>query len=393
MIVYTKSGQPVTLEESGDSGSEGSVHVVSDQPWMVAKIYHPNSPNADERRVKVEAMAECYPSLCSKAPTAMKKLAWPTEALFRDEEATDFAGFLMRRAKGEPLPIACQPSGGAKGMRRVLMALEQLCLVTQFLHFMGIVVGDWNPLNFLVDDLGFIELIDVDGFHLVFDEDTVYPCDVCAEGYAAPELFRAQSRCGLDYGEMARQGLTTFTQQTDNFALAVTVFRAMNQWTHPFEGSVELAAGQDYVPPRPLDEYIAEGASPFIGTSNMRLKPWALPLSYFHPWFREAFQYSLFDDDPSQRLKPEEWQRLIEAYRESAVECACGKHVYFSGFSACPYCQVEAQANKARELALGPEPGPGLESRPAPEPGLGPESKPEPAPEFPSLDELMSYIS
>lgn len=350
MIAFTKSGRAIALEEASASGSEGSIRVVSDEPWMVAKIYHPDSAGAELRQKKVEVMAGAYPILCGKAGDTMKKMAWPVEALYREPDATDFCGFLMKRAKGEPLTLACQPSAGAEGMRRSLLALEELCAVTEFLHGAGICLGDWNPSNILVDESGHLELIDVDGFHMVYDydEDTVYPCNVCAEGYVAPELFRAQREAGTDYGEMALAGTTTFTEATDNFGLAVTIFRTLNSWVHPFEGSVVLAAGEDYRPPKPIDELVEEGRSPFMGDSDLKLKPWALPLDMFPELFKKAFVLSLFSGDAEYRLDPASWRYLLADYRGHLIECACGKHVYHMSLSDCPYCHIEAHGNEGR---------------------------------------------
>lgn len=346
MIVFTSSGHAISLEETSASGSEGSIRVVSEQPWMVAKIYHPDSPNLDQRRAKVEVMVNAYPILCGKANEIMGKMAWPSEVLFRNPDATEFAGFLMRRAKGEPLTLTCQPSSGADGMRRSLQALEELCLVTGFLHSAGICLGDWNPSNILVDENGHVELIDVDGFHMVYDQDIVYPCNVCAEGYVAPELFRAQREADTDYGEMARAGTTTFTHETDNFGLAVTIFRALNNWVHPFEGSVNLAPGEDYKPPKPIDELVEDGRSPFTGSSDLKLKPWALPLGLFPLPLREAFVRSLFAaGDPKYRVGPLEWHRLLSNYRARLVGCPSGKHVYHMFYGSCPYCHVEVHGN------------------------------------------------
>lgn len=94
-------------------------------------------------------------------------------------------------------------------------------------------------------------------------------------------------------------------------------------------------------------ELVAEGASPFVGTApGLKLKPWALPLEYLPPLFQEAFQWSLFDDDPSRRLAPGQWERLLGDYLDQLVDCPRG-HAYHRGFSACPYCHVEAEMAKA----------------------------------------------
>lgn len=352
MVVYTNAGCPVVLADAGSSGSEGVVYDVVDDPCSVAKIYHADDPDMFIHEVKVEAMTRCHLALCDKAPDAMAALAWPSEALYRDPAATEFAGFVMRRLQGDPLPVACEyPGADAAATRRSLVALKELCHVVEFLHHIGICVGDWNPYNFVVGEDGHVGLLDVDGFHLAYDRSLVYPCGVCAEGYVAPELVRAQRECGLGYREMALKGISTFTPKTDDFGLAVAIFRALDNWVHPFSGSVDIGPDDSYERPRPVDELVAEGASPFVGTApGLKLKPWALPLEYLPPLFQEAFQWSLFDDDPSRRLAPGQWERLLGDYLDQLVDCPCG-HAYHRGFSACPYCHVEAEMAKATPAA------------------------------------------
>lgn len=347
MVVYTNSGRPVALVDAGSSGSEGVVYDVVGDPQLVAKIYHADDPDISNHQIKVEAMARCYRALCDKSPDVMATLAWPSEALYADETACDFVGFMMRRFQGDPLPVACEyPRADAAAMRRSLGALKELCLVVDFLHHIGICVGDWNPYNFVASDEGHIGLLDVDGFHLVYDRRLVYPCGVCAEGYVAPELVRAQRACGLGYREMAMEGKQTFTPQTDNFGLAVAIFRALDNWVHPFSGSVVMGPEDSYERPRPVDELVADGASPFVGTApDLDLKPWALPLELLPPLFQEAFRWSLFDGDPDRRLELGQWGRLLGDYLDNLVDCPHG-HAYHQGFSTCPYCYVEAEMSK-----------------------------------------------
>ena len=352
MVVYTSDGRPVTLVDTGSAGSEVVVYDVAGDPGSVAKVYHADSPDMDVHQIKVKAMTKCHARLREKAPDMMATLAWPSEALYADATAYDFVGFVMARFRGDPLPVACEyPRADAAATRRSLGALRELCRVVEFLHQIGVCVGDWNPYNFLVTDDGRIALLDVDGFHLVYDHRLVYPCGVCAEGYVAPELVRAQRECGLGYREMAMAGTPTFSPATDAFGLAVAIFRAVNNWVHPFSGSVAMGPDDSYERPRPVDDLVADGVSPFVGTApGLGLKPWALPLDFFPPLLREAFRWSLFDGDPDRRLKPGQWDRLLGDYLEQLVDCPAG-HAYHQGFSACPYCHVEAGMPKVSASA------------------------------------------
>ena len=59
-----------------------------------------------------------------------------------------------------------------------------------------------------------------------------YRCNVCAPGYAAPELLQKCSdyvaqKPSASKNAYAETPLPTFTQETDNFALAIHVFKLL----------------------------------------------------------------------------------------------------------------------------------------------------------------------
>ena len=95
---------------------------------------------------------------------------------------------------------------------------------------------------------GLVSFLDTDTYH-VADKKTggTYRCNVCAPGYAAPELLK---KC-TDYvakkpqaskNAYAETPLPTFTQETDNFALAIHLFKLLMNGYTPFGGIIETAS-------------------------------------------------------------------------------------------------------------------------------------------------------
>ena len=77
----------IILAEKIGGGGEGTVHNVSGQPSVVAKVYH--SALSDERVKKLEAM------IGVSTPALSQITAWPADILY---EGAKPVGFIMPRA-------------------------------------------------------------------------------------------------------------------------------------------------------------------------------------------------------------------------------------------------------------------------------------------------------
>ena len=89
------SGRIIVLDRPlGDTGGEGKVYALSDDPTLAAKLYH-HPPTADKID-KLKAM------VALANPNLLKLAAWPKTLLYHGHNR-EFAGFLMPRL------IDCQP--------------------------------------------------------------------------------------------------------------------------------------------------------------------------------------------------------------------------------------------------------------------------------------------
>ena len=134
---------------------------------------------------------------------------------------------------------------------------------------------------------------------------------------------------------------------SDDFALAVHIFKMLNRGVHPFSGDLDLDfydLDDDDIPPAPsLNTCIREGQSPFIGTSiGYAIPDYALRLDDFGSLMGEAFRRSLFGR-AEERINARTWARLLDRYLSETIECAHGHlyHFYHSLQGECPYCRGE----------------------------------------------------
>ncbi|HEX4420307.1 MAG TPA: hypothetical protein VH165_20465 [Kofleriaceae bacterium] len=127
--------------------------------------------------------------------------------------AAEIVGYVMPRVAGEPLH-----SYGEPRWRRdhpvdgndVVAALLALHAAIDRLHRLGVVIGDCNDLNVLVDGRR-VALIDVDSYQLAG-----YPCPMFSERFVDPRLCDARL-----------QPVRPHDAASDWFAFAVMVFRSL----------------------------------------------------------------------------------------------------------------------------------------------------------------------
>lgn len=96
------------------------------------------------------------------------------------------------------------------------------------LHSRGIIVGDLNQSNIMVDRKGDVFIVDADSFDITDPKNRMhFPCTVGQTEVLAPEL---QVCNNLTFPN------AKFTKNSDVFSLAILVFRLLFSGFHPFAG-------------------------------------------------------------------------------------------------------------------------------------------------------------
>ncbi len=176
--VLTRKNGRINLLKPLNSGGEGTIYE-TDRPGIVCKIYRKHRLT-ELRRKKIELMLTRDISEIG--------ICWPLDlALNTDNE---FVGYVMPRAHGKPIqstmfvkPVLEKtfPNWTRADLVNVCIAfLKQIA----YLHRLNILIGDINPMNFLVDaDSTHLWLVDTDSFQI-----EGFPCPVGTVNFTAPEI-------------------------------------------------------------------------------------------------------------------------------------------------------------------------------------------------------------
>ena len=350
------------------SGGEGDIYRVSSQTGLVAKIYQHEVLSAELEK-KLNYMVNHPP-----AKSVLTQVAWPRDVVAN--EAGQFCGFIMPELQinaslSDVYKYPARP-GFPITMRNKIMIAQNICVVINEVHSAGYIFGDFNPLNSGLDtDTGRISFLDTDTYH-VYDggSGTTYRCNVCAPGYCAPELLEKVSSHVANnplasQNAYAQTPLPTFTKETDNFALAIHIFKLLMNGYTPYGGIIDTAA--------------ASQASPGIGDSAVRRDSYCFKPGYKHQSAAipalESLPKEIVDlftlafingrVDPEKRPTAEMWYGALERYEQVLIDCRKNRmHQYDKKNTDCPLCA----ADRAYMQAIGQNPTPIQTTRQAPTP-------------------------
>ena len=277
----TESGRPIILGESLAAGGEGEIFRLDGA--QVAKIYFPDKRTA-YRSDKLRLM-------CSR-PAGVVNVSWPTERLFDSDRR--FVGFLMPSASGKPLQLSvvgkrCLEDSFPRWDRRDLVSLAtSVASTVGQLNDLGVIVGDINPMNFLIREDGTLSLVDADSMQ-VGD----FPCLVGMNNFRAPEI-----ECD-SYKDILR------TDQHERFALATLLFMILMAGKPPFS----FQGGGDPV------ENIRQRNFPYV-TNQQQIPAGAYRYiwSHFPEQIKRAFARAFVGLSPTQRPSPNEWVETLGRY-------------------------------------------------------------------------------
>ncbi|HEX2205064.1 MAG TPA: energy transducer TonB [Longimicrobium sp.] len=370
-------GGELALAPAWEVGAGGEARVFAlPGGAQVAKLYH--VPTL-ERAEKLAWMVEHPPAL---PPGGAVSLAWPGALLTDAREC--FAGFVMPFAAGPRLfelynPVTRRAQAPLfhwgllhRGGARVAAAFDAV-------HAAGYVVGDVNESNLLVAPGGAVAVVDTDSFQVRDGGAAVYRSRVGKAEFTPPELQ------GVSFAEVDR------TPGHDRFGLAVLLFLALMEGTHPF--AARFRPGEEAPP---LEERIARGLFPYAAGGAPVLPPRLAPrFDALDPGLRALFVTAFVDGhaDPSVRPTAAEWRAALEEAEGALVVCGGNaQHRFGAHLGACPWCErarllrgrdpfpaTEEEARRT-ELEAPPAPPPSPAAETPAVPPRSPVSPPAPPP-------------
>ena len=321
-------GNAVELGNLIGKGGEGNVYEVLGNSSAVAKIYH-DKPLSEEQFCKLDWMV-------GKRTSSLSKIAaWP-ESVLRDRRGNEPCGLIMPKVdKSRQLHELYGTTNRRLHFPEVrwhhlLLASRNLAAAFHTLHEQGIVVGDVNQGNLMVNHNYQVRFIDCDSFQVV-DGDRTFYCPVGTPHFTPPEL-QSQSLGGVQR-----------TTQHDAFGLAVLIFHLIFVGRHPFAG--RFRGEGDLL----IEEAIAERRFAFSRDREETMvepPPYSLQLDDVSKGLGDLFERAFRTGGVNGTLRPtpEEWVKELDAVMSSRAACDLDDlHIYYSGLKTCPWCRIEEE--------------------------------------------------
>jgi serine/threonine protein kinase len=289
----------------------------------------------------------------------LSQVAWPLDVVY--DSNNKFCGFVMPELNinDELGEIYKYPSSLSISMQQKLIIAENICAVISEVHKAGYVFGDFNPRNIGVDkNSGTVAFLDTDSYHLVDTAKNIeFRCVVYLPGYMPPELIdKYRTHLATNPSDksqfLAKLPLPTFSRETDNFALAIHIFKLLFNGYTPYGGIIETDS--------------ASQSSPGMGDTaverdNYCFKPGfkhqavAIPTLDSFPQeisdlFTRAFMFGRLD--PKQRPIASEWHSALENFEKNLTTCRRNiLHQYDKNNTECPLCE----ADERYKLSMAPQ--------------------------------------
>lgn len=310
-------------------GAAGKIFEVIGSPKIVAKIFHDNEKSESNRK-KLEAMLHNKPNIptISNEGTEYIQIAWPI-ALLEDKQGYCM-GYLMPlidTQKAVSLDHLIQ-----KAVRRKLglseryidriFAAYNITSVVAALHACGHYIIDLKPTNVSIyKKTMLVAMFDCDGFSIKGENDSRYPAEYVSEEYIYPE--------GMN------ETCENMGEEQDKFALAVIIFKLLNEGIHPFSGT----------PRNKKDAMLSiqERIAGYHYAYGMWPDTYQAPHPYsMHDYFDKATM-TLFErafTKGNERPTALEWQTQLEYILKHLKQCKKDhNHVYFTP-KGCGLCMI-----------------------------------------------------
>lgn len=310
-------------------GAAGSIYEDVTHSDSVAKIFH-QKEHSDTNRKKLQAMLHNRPDIPSRIHNNIEyiQIAWPT-ALLEDEQGF-CVGYLMplidtsRAISLDHLiqKAVRQKLGISDSYKNRLYAAFNLTSVVAALHACGHYIVDLKPSNVSIyKKTMLVAMFDCDGFSIKGENDARYPAEFVSEEYIYPEGMK--------------QACQEMGEEQDKFALAVIIFKLLNEGIHPFSGSPRKNDNMLSIQERIAEYHYAYGIWP---------DSYQAPHPYSIHDYLDKSTMNLFErafNKGSERPTALEWQQHLDYLISHAKQCKKNRnHIYFTP-KGCGLCMIE----------------------------------------------------
>lgn len=306
-MTYTgrKNNSYTVIEPAVGKGGEGSVYKIAGMPDYVLKIF--NEKNRTEtKHGKLLAMLSTPLS-----EDAIKQTSWPVDVVYENGQ---FVGYVLPVVEHTEQLSSVFYDENYSLDKKIYIALN-LCVVINSLHNAGQVCGDLNPHNICFDPAtARVTMVDTDSFHIKgLSNGNIYRCEIGMVEYLPVEV---QNKIKNGFF-LSNAPLPTFTVDTDNFALAILIFKLLMNGCHPFACAIDITdlttSKTSAQAPQPMDN-ICNGFFPFImGMPGITTPKYAPSFNTLPKDIQDLFTKAFVDghNNPSKRPTPVEWHKAL----------------------------------------------------------------------------------
>ena len=296
MVLMTKAGAVLQLDAAGCIPTETAIYELPEER-KIARVLLSN-----DWKVRRDDINPPLPSAYGLAG----KLLYPERVC----GLTCKRGFFNAAEEEYRLEDILTPTRAEEFSNSVeleLRAAEDLCGIITALHRAGYIAGDFDPAYFGFNaENGRVCLNDATHIQVISDGVTFFRGSY-AEDYIPAEIQKALTEGAPE--------TTLFTPRSDDFALAVIIFRLLMHGTHP-------GACKEFnlMPDKPADERAEREFASFP--------------EYIRRLFHAAFAFG----DPSSRPGSEEWYYALCRYRRAlrvSADAACME--YYDWTAGSPF--------------------------------------------------------
>jgi len=330
--MFDSEGRSIHVGKEIGRGGEGSIFEVRGEDSLVAKVYH-KTPLPDEQIAKLEAMVGCWSNMLGSIA------AWPKSMLCDSCEKKP-CGFLMPKVVGARQLHELYGTTNRRAhfpdaqWHYLILAARNTAAAFDMLHKSGIIVGDVNQGNVLVDDQMRVHLIDCDSFQITIGGKTFH-CPVGTPHFTPPELQSKKLK------EVPR------TIDHDGFGLAVLAFHLIFVGRHPFAGRYRGAGDLT------IEKAIAERRFAFSTNRSETLvdpPPASLWLTDLPNALAGLFERAFRENNSNGSVRPQaqQWVEQLDGLIRQRTTCKIeSAHTYFSSLQECPWCRIEDEGGPA----------------------------------------------
>ena len=318
MATYTdENGKVITLGKQIAQGGEGTVYNCSTSSRLVAKIYRKDKLSK-KKGEKLEAMCSLYDQEIANFSAWVKKVIYENgkpvgflmEKITQYKEIHLLYGTNADRQKYFP---------NAEWKFMVHAALN-LAIAVDTLHERGIVIGDINQSNILVNDKAEIKLIDCDSYQVEHNGKR-FICEVGVPEYTSPELQ------GCSFKKVVRN------QNHDYFGLAVMIFKILFFAKHPYSGCNAPSEIENAI----TGNYFCYARNYAYDTPIYS----ALVKTLLNDKLKDLFERAFCDS--TSRPTAKEWISALEEFEKNDITVCSGDNIHFfnKNSNKCIWCALK----------------------------------------------------